>query len=163
MEFAGAVEVLNDLMGVIHNTIPEGAKWRLGHAERHGAILKLMLLKMLKSMNLEGLDDMRTAVTAACSAKNRLCNHVGVSPLQAVTGRNASIPASLMTQICSGKMKFVLNQDMDREECLRRAERIRQLRCHRKLSLVGLDSHATLRRALGRKSRPPHHLLTLSS
>ena len=152
MEFAGAVEVLNDLMGVVHDTIPEGAKWRLGHAERHGSILKLMLLKMLKGLNLEGLDDMRMAVTAACSSKNRLCNHGGVSPLQAVTGRNALIPASLMTQICSGKMKFVLNQDLDREECLRRAERIRHGAIE---SFHWLDSHTTLRRALASKSRPP--------
>eukprot|EP00435_Cladocopium_sp_Y103_P044148 s1245_g12.t1 len=152
MEFAGAVEVLNDLMGVVHDTIPEGAKWRLGHAERHGGILKLMLLKMLKGMNLEGLDDMRMAVTAACTAKNRLCNHGGISPLQAVTGRNSLIPASLMTQICSGRMKFVLNQDLDREECLRRAERIRQGAIE---SFHWLDSHTTLRRALASKSRPP--------
>ena len=152
MEFARAVEVLNDLMGVVHDTIPEGAKWRLGHAERHGGILKLMLLKMLKGLNLDGLDDMRTAVTAACAAKNRLCNHGGVSPLQAVTGRNSLIPASLMTQICSGKMKFVLNQDMDREECLRRAERIRHGAIE---SFHWLDSHTTLRRALASKSRPP--------
>ncbi len=152
MEFASAVETLNDLMGVVHDTIPEGAKWRLGHAERHGGILKLMLLKMLKSMSLDGLDDMRTAVTAACSAKNRLSNHGGISPLQAVTGRNAVIPASLMTQICSGKMKFVLNADMDREECLRRAERIRMGAIE---SYHWLDSHTTLRRALASKSRPP--------
>ena len=152
MEFAGAVEVLNDLMGVVHDTIPEGAKWRLGHAERHGGILKLMLLKMLKGMNLDGLDDMRMAVTAACTAKNRLCNHGGISPLQAVTGRNSVIPASLMTQICSGRMKFVLNQDLDREECLRRAERIRHGAIE---SFHWLDSHTTLRRALASKSRPP--------
>lgn len=72
MEFAGAVETLNDLMGVVHEAIPEGAKWRLGHAERHGSILKLMILKMTKGLNLEGIEDMRMAVSAACAAKNRL-------------------------------------------------------------------------------------------
>ena len=152
MEFAGAVETLNDLMGVLHENVPEGAKWRLGHAERHGGILKLMLLKMVKGLALDGLDDVRTAVTAACAAKNRLCNHGGISPLQAVTGRNSVIPASLMTQICSGKMKFVLNQDLDREECLRRAERIRQGAIE---SFHWLDAHQSLRRALATKSRPP--------
>lgn len=152
MEFAGAVETLNDLMGVLHEQVPEGAKWRLGHGERHGSILKLMLLKMMRGMSLDGCDDMRMAVTAACAAKNRLCNHGGISPLQAVTGRNAVIPASLMTQICSGKMKFVLNQDLDREECLRRAERIRQGAIE---SFHWIDSHQTLRRALASKSRPP--------
>eukprot|EP00435_Cladocopium_sp_Y103_P069464 s181_g33.t1 len=152
MEFAGAVETLNDLMGVLYEEVPEGAKWRLGHGERHGSILKLMLLKMMRGMSLDGTDDMRMAVTAACSAKNRLCNHGGVSPLQAVTGRNALIPASLMIQICSGKMKFVLNQDLDREECLRRAERIRHGAIE---AFHWIDSHQTLRRALASKSRPP--------
>lgn len=95
---------------------------------------------------------MRMAITAACSAKNRLCNHGGVSPLQAITGRNSLIPASLMTQICSGKMKYVLNQDMDREECLRRSERIRQGAIE---AFHWLDSHRTLRRALASKLRPP--------
>ena len=73
--WSSPVEVLNEPMGVIHDTlynhVPDEATWRLGRAERHGAILKLMLLKMLKSLN-------RTATTAACSAKNRLCNHGGI-------------------------------------------------------------------------------------
>ena len=152
MEFAGSMEVLNDLMGVAHETIPEGAKWRMGHAERHGSILKIMLMKMMKSLSLQGLDEMRMATTSATAAKNRLCNHGGVSPLQAVTGRNALIPASLMTQICSGKMKFVLNEDMEREECLQRAERIRQGAIE---SFHWMDAHKTLRKALASKSRPP--------
>lgn len=46
MEFAA----LNELMGVIHEIIPEGAKWRLGHAERHGSILKIMTMKMVQAL-----------------------------------------------------------------------------------------------------------------
>ena len=38
-EFAGSVQVMNDLFSVVHEIVPEGAKWRLGHAERHGAIV----------------------------------------------------------------------------------------------------------------------------
>ena len=49
-------------------------------------------------------------------------------------------------------MKFVLNQDLDREECLRRAERIRHGAIE---SFHWLDAHTTLRRALASKSRPP--------
>ena len=151
-EFAGTIDTLNEIMGVRHDVIAEGAKWRLGHAERHGSILKIMLMKMVKAMNLRGLDDMRMAATAACAAKNRLCNHGGVSPLQAVTGRNALLPASLMTQICSGRMKFVVNQELSREESLQRSERIRTGALE---SFHWLDAHQTLRRALSTKSRPP--------
>ena len=151
-EFSGAIDVLNELFGVMHDTIPEGAKWRLGQAERHGAILKLMIMKMVKEMNITGKEDMRMAASAACAAKNRLCNHGGVSPLQAVTGRNAILPASLMTQICSGRMRFVINNDVDKEESLRRAERIRMAAVE---SFHWIDAHTTLRRALAAKSRPP--------
>ena len=139
-EFSGAIDVLNELFGVMHDTIPEGAKWRLGQAERHGAILKLMIMKMVKEMNIKGKEDMRMAASAACAAKNRLCNHGGVSPLQAVTGRNAVLPASLMTQICSGRMRFVINNDVD-EESLRRAERIRMAAVE---SFHWIDAHTTL-------------------
>ena len=151
-EFSGAVQSLNELMGVIHEVVPEGAKWRLGHAERHGAILKLMIMKMVKSHNLKGYTEMRLAVTAAVMAKNRLANNGGVSPLQAVTGRNNVIPSSLMNQICSGKMRYVLNHAISRDECVQRAERIRAAAVE---SYLWLDSHDTLRKALASKSRPP--------
>ena len=151
-EFAGAVETLNQLMGVVHELIPEGAKWRLGHAERHGAILKLMLMKMVKAHNLQGYEDMRTATIAACMAKNRLANQAGVSPLQAVTGRNQVLPASLMNQICSGKVRYVVNKAITKDESLKRAERIRSAAVE---SYLWLDAHDTLRKALSSKSRPP--------
>ena len=151
-EYSGAVDVLNEIFGVMHDIIPEGAKWRLGQAERHGSILKLMMMKMTREKNIVGKEDMRMAASAACAAKNRLCNHGGVSPLQAVTGRNAVLPASLMTQICSGKMRFVVNNDVEKEESLRRAERIRMAAVE---SFHWIDAHTTLRRALAAKSRPP--------
>lgn len=151
-EFSGAVDVLNEIFGVKHDIIPDGAKWRLGQAERHGAILKLMMMKMTREMSIKDKDGMRMAASAACAAKNRLCNHGGVSPLQAVTGRNAVLPPSLMTQICSGKMRFVINDDLDKEESLRRAERIRMAAVE---SFYWIDAHTTLRRALAAKSRPP--------
>ena len=151
-EFCGVLETLNDIFGVVHEIIPDGAKWRLGQAERHGAILKIMIMKMVASHELRGVDDMRMAATAAVGAKNRLLNEGGCSPLQAVTGKNTMIPSSLMDQISSTKVKFVVNQEIDRESCLRRAERIRQAAVE---AFMWLDAHKTLRRALHSKSRPP--------
>ena len=151
-EFAGTVETLNQLMGVVHEVVPEGAKWRLGHAERHGAILKVMLMKMVKSHNLCGLENIRMATLAAVMAKNRLANYGGISPLQAVTGKNNVLPASLMSQICSGRMRFVLNNALTKDESLRRSERIRSAAVE---SYLWLDAHETLRKALASKSRPP--------
>ena len=151
-EFAGTVDTLNEVMGVLHEVIPEGAKWKLRQAERHGSILKLMVMKMTKSHNLAGLDEIRMAVTSACAAKNRLVNRGGVSPMQAVTGQQALLPSSLMDQLCSGRMRFVVNQEISREEALQRAERIRVGAAE---AFHWIDSHETLRRALASKSRPP--------
>eukprot|EP00438_Fugacium_kawagutii_P010864 Skav216248 [mRNA] locus=scaffold20:99205:112201:+ [translate_table: standard] len=151
-EFAGSMETLNQLMGVVHEIVPEGAKWRLGHAERHGAIMKLMMMKMIKAHNLKGLLDIKLATAAVCIAKNRLANRAGVSPLQAVTGRNNVLPASLMNQICSGKMRYVMNQEISQDASLQRAERIRAAAVE---AFLWLDSHEVLRKALASKSRPP--------
>ena len=39
-EFQGCLARLNELFGVQHDIVPDQAKWRLGHAERHGSIVK---------------------------------------------------------------------------------------------------------------------------
>lgn len=152
-EFLGTVSRLNDLFAVQHDLIPDQAKWRLGHVERHGAIVKVMIMKMVAELNITDVGEMKMAATAAFAAKNRLVNEGGVSPIQAVTGRNNSMPASLLAQMASGRIKFKLNEELELEEALRRAERIRSAAieaCH------WLDAHQGLRRALNARSRPPH-------
>ena len=151
-EFAGAVQVVNELFGTVHEVVPEGAKWRMGQAERHGAIVKLMMMRTVKAMDLRGLSQMRLAALAAFSAKNRLCNKGGVSPLQAVTGRSTVIPGSLLQQISGGHVRFKYNQALESNEALAQAERIRQGAVE---AFHWLDAHEALRRALASRSRPP--------
>ena len=151
-EFMGSVSVMLDLFGVVQEVVPEGAKWRLGQAERHGAVLKLMVMKMVKSLDLKGLKDMRHAVLASVAAKNRTLNRGGISPMQAVTGRNTMIPGSLMQQLASGHVKFKYNEAVGHSEAIARAERIRIGALE---AFHWLDSHDALRRALASKSRPP--------
>ena len=151
-EFAGHVEILNQLFGVVHEIIPEGAKWRMGQAERHGAIVKLMIMRMAKALSLKGLDSMRQAALAAFSAKNRLMNKGGVSPIQAVTGRSSPLPGSLMNQLGTGRMRYQYNQAMETNEALQRADRVRHGAVE---AFHWLDAHTTLRKALTTRSRPP--------
>eukprot|EP00435_Cladocopium_sp_Y103_P053936 s805_g17.t1 len=151
-EFCGSVQRLNDLFAVRHDVVPDQAKWRMGHVERHGAILKLMLMRMVAELKLDKLGEMQGAVTAAVASKNRIIGSSGVSPLQAVTGRSTPIPSSLLAQLVSGHVKFKLNEDLEKDEALRRAERIRASAieaCH------WIDAHEGLRRALNAKSKPP--------
>ncbi|CAE7903518.1 TY4B-J, partial [Symbiodinium necroappetens] len=152
-EFKGSLETMLDLFGVVHEVTPEGAKWRLGQAERHGAVLKLMVMKVVKGMGLKGLKDMRHALLASVAAKNRTLNRGGVSPMQAVTGRSTMIPGSLMQQLASGRVKFQYNEAVTNSEAVARAERIRIGALE---AFHWLDSHDALRKALASRSRPPH-------
>ncbi|CAE7765363.1 RE2 [Symbiodinium sp. CCMP2592] len=144
-EFRGSLETMLDLFGVVHEVTPEGAKWRLGQAE-------LMVMKLVKGMGLTGLKDMRHALLASVGARNRTLNRGGVSPMQAVTGRNTMIPGSLMQQLSSGNVRFKYNA-ASTKEALARAERIRIGAVE---AFHWLDSHDALRRALASRSRPPH-------
>lgn len=54
-----------------------------------------------------------------------MTNDSGVSPFQAVTGRNSALAGFLMVQLQSGKIRFKMNQELQRDEALRPAERIR--------------------------------------
>lgn len=151
-EFCGSVQRLNDLFAVRHDVVPDQAKWRMGHVERHGAILKLMLMRMVAELKLDKLGEMQGAVTAEVASKNRIVGASGVSPIQAVTGRSTPIPSSLLAQLVSGHVKFKINEDLEKDEALRRAERIRASAveaCH------WIDAHEGLRRALNAKSKPP--------
>ena len=145
-EFCGSVQVLN------HEIIPEGAKWRMGQADRHGAIIKLMMMKTIKALNLKGLTDVRQAATASFTAKNRTCNRGGISPLQAVTGRNNVLPGSVMEQLTSGRMRFRFNEALKYSEAIARAERMRMGAIE---TYHWLDAHDALRKALASRSRPP--------
>ena len=62
---------------------PSPSKWRMVLAERHGAIVKLMMMHMVAAMNLSSLVALRQACLAALAAKNRTVNKGGVSSIDA--------------------------------------------------------------------------------
>ena len=147
-EFAGEMRGLSQLFGIYHEVVPEGAHWRLGQVERHGAVVKLMMMRMIKAMDLKGLDDLRQSAWACFGAKNRTCNRAGVTPMQAVTGRNTLLPGSLMNQLASGKVRFSYNHAASHEDAIRKSEKVRAGAME---AYHWLDAHDSLRR-----SRPPN-------
>lgn len=151
-EFADVVQRLTRLLDIRHEVVPPGAKWRQGQVERHGAIVKLMAMRVVMSHQIVGLEDMKLAVTSCFNAKNRLCNRAGLSPMQAVTGRNTAVPVSIMDQLCSGQVRCTINDDLEVKDALRRAERIRAAAVD---SFNWVDSSEVLRKALHSRSRPP--------
>ena len=151
-EFEDVVERITRMLDFRHEVIPPSAKWRQGQVERHGAIVKLMLMRVIHAQQIRGLDLLKLATTACFAAKNRLSNKLGMTPLQAVTGRNTTLPHSVMEQLGSGHVRFAINEQLDEKDSLRRAERIRAAAVD---SFHWIDSNEVLRRALHARSRPP--------
>ena len=151
-EFEDVVERITRLLDFRHEVVPPSAKWRQGQVERHGAIVKLMMMRVIHAQQIRGLELIRLAATACFAAKNRLSNKMGLSPLQAVTGRNTTLPHSVMEQLGSGHVRFAVDEELDVKDSLRRAERIRAAAVD---SFHWIDSNEVLRRALHARSRPP--------
>ena len=151
-EFEDVVERITQLLDFRHEVVPPSAKWRQGQVERHGAIVKLMIMRVIHAQQLTGLEQVRLASVACFSSKNRLSNKMGLSPLQAVTGRNTTLPNSVMEQLGSGHVRFAVNEQLDTKDALRRADRIRAAAVD---SFHWIDSKEVLRRALHARSRPP--------
>ena len=151
-EFEDVVHRLSRLLDFRHEVVPPGAKWRQGQVERHGAVIKLMMMRVILTHHIEGLEDMKLVATSCFNAKNRLCNRMGLSLLQAVTGCNTAVPTSILEQLCSGQVKCTINDELQVNEALRRAERIRAAAVD---SFNWVDSSEALRKALNCRSRPP--------
>ena len=95
---------------------------------------------------------MKLVATSCFNAKNRLCNRTGLSPLQAVTGKNNVLPQSIIHQLCAGQVGCTINDELEVRDALRRAERIRAAAVD---SFNWVDSSEVIRKALNCRSRPP--------
>ncbi|CAL1158242.1 unnamed protein product, partial [Cladocopium goreaui] len=151
-EYADVVQRVSRLLDFRHEVVPPGAKWRQGQVERHGAIIKLMMMRVISTQQAAGLEEIKLVAASCFNAKNRLCNRAGLSPLQAVTGKNATVPVSVMEQLCSGQVRFAMNEELELRDALRRAERIRAAAID---SYNWIDSNQVIREGLNRRSRPP--------
>ena len=84
------------------------------------------MMRVIGTQQASGLEEIKFVAVIYClNAKNRLCNRMGLSPLQAVTGKNTIVPVSVMDQMCSGQVKFPVNDELALRDAMRRAERIR--------------------------------------
>ena len=63
------------------------APWQNGVAEKSGGILKAIVAAVVASNSVQGFDEMSDAVSEAVAAYNGDINDAGVSPFQAVIGR----------------------------------------------------------------------------
>ena len=152
-EFRGRFPTLCQLYDIKLNVLPTSAKWKAGLAERHGAIVKLMVLRMIHELTLKKEWELRYALAMAIQAKNRLLRRCGKSPLQVVQGRDNVIPSALLEQVGNAEVKFATNSACLEEEEQQLMERMRRS-AHS--AFHWLDAHERLRIALNSRSRPPH-------
>ena len=156
-EFQGVIEQLLRTFAVFHDMVPPTAHWRMALAERHGAVLKLLMLKVIKETTAIGLDDIQTALTSTVASRNRQARVSGFSPLQLVFGKDTSIPSNLMEAL-AGQFKFQLSKPIDAEEAFRRAAQMRKAASD---AFVWLEANDALKRAAGSRARLPRlELLT---
>ena len=151
-EFRGHFEKLCRMLNVMIVVIPPSNKWKHGLCERHGAILKLMLLRVVWELGIVDEWELRYALSMALSAKNKMLRKCGYSPLQVVTGQDTLCPAALADQLASGQTRTVANHDATFDVAVNRMERIRAQAVS---AFAWLDSHETLRRGLCARSHPP--------
>ena len=151
-EYAAETESLLRAFDVYHEMVPPATKWRMGLAERHGAVLKLLVMKTVYSTSAKGYSETKECVMAATAARNRQAIISGFSPTQIVLGKDVAIPSSLLEQLHKGHFKYVLNQDLAFDAARRRNEQIRQAA---EQAFIWMDGSETLRKALNAKSRHP--------
>ena len=152
-EFRGKFPSLCQLYDIQLHVLPTSSKWKAGLAERHGAILKLIFLRMIHELALNKENALESALAMAVQAKNRLMRRCGKSPLQVVQGRDHVIPSSLLEQVDRAEVKFATNSLILETEEHQSMERLRQ---EAAAAFHWLDSHERLRMALNSRSRPPH-------
>jgi hypothetical protein len=151
-EYHGSFALLADLYGFSLEYTDAVAKWKHGKAERHGAIAKIMLIKVVNEMQLSDPTELRHAVGQVFAAKNTQIRSCGWSPVQATQGRDSTIPSALVDQMASGRIRLGENAALMKDVHFSKMERIRQAA---RAAFVWLDSHNDLRVALSSRPRPP--------
>ncbi|CAL1140460.1 unnamed protein product [Cladocopium goreaui] len=136
---------------VFHDVVPPSAHWRMALAERHGAVLKVLLMKVIKETTVVGLEDLKQAVVSVTASRNRQARVSGFSPIQLVFGKECGAPNNLMDTL-AGHMKFQLSQPSTVDESFQRASQIRKAATE---AFQWMEANEVLRRAAGSRSRLP--------
>eukprot|EP00435_Cladocopium_sp_Y103_P039904 s522_g10.t1 len=150
-EFKGILEPLLKTFAIFHEMVPPTAHWRMSLAERYGAVLKVLLMKVIKEMVVVGLEDLQSAVASLTASRNQQVRVAGFSPVQLVFGRDNIMPGNLMNAL-AGQMKFQLARPTSTEESFMRAAQFRKAAAD---AFQWMEASEALKRAAGSRSRLP--------
>ncbi|CAK9117104.1 unnamed protein product [Durusdinium trenchii] len=150
-EFQGQVESLLRTFSIYHDMVPPSASWRMGLAERHGSVLKLLVMKIIKEKTIIGLEEVQTAVASAVASRNLQARVAGFSPAQLIFGKEMSLPGNLMEAI-AGQFKFQVANPQTMDEAIHRASSIRRAATE---AYQWLEASDALKKAAGSRARLP--------
>ncbi|CAL1141583.1 unnamed protein product [Cladocopium goreaui] len=150
-EFHGQLEPLLTTFGTFHEMVPPTAHWRMSLAERHGAVLKVLLMKIIKEQSIIGLQQLQMAVVAATAARNSQARIAGYSPTQLVFGRDTTLPTNMMEAL-AGHFQFQLARPTSPEESFFRANQIRKAASE---AFQWMEASEALKKAAGSRARLP--------
>ena len=71
---------------------------QLGRVERHGGILKSMVLKVASDLGVSGIEEMKAVVAQCVGQKNSMSRTQGFSPMQWVLGRSPREPGTVIDE-----------------------------------------------------------------
>ena len=123
----------------------------MGLAERHGSVLKLLVMKIIKEKTIIGLEEVQTAVASAVASRNLQSRVAGFSPVQLIFGKEMSLPGNLMEAI-AGQFKFQIANPQTMDEAIHRASSIRRAATEAYQWLKASDA---LKKAAGSRARLP--------
>eukprot|EP00435_Cladocopium_sp_Y103_P022595 s3351_g5.t1 len=151
-EFEGALEMVLRAFQVYHDIVPPTAHWRMALGERHGAVLKLMIMRVIKEKSISGLDEVKSAVVASTAARNLQARVAGYSPMQLVFGKENPFPGNIMDTLENGYMHYQLADPLSVEDSFRRSLDIRRAA---EEAFRWIQSSDALRRAATSRARLP--------
>ena len=114
------------------------APWQNGIAERSGATLKAIIGALVRVHSIGGSGDMALAVAEATAAYNSDVNEEGVSPVQAVTGRQTAAQGDVLAGVGNRLAEHSLIENkpsLARQVALRETARVAMVRMHFSRSL----------------------------
>ena len=151
-EFEGNLELVLKTFQVFHDIVPPTAHWRMALAERHGAVLKLMIMKVIKEKSIMGMGEMQSAVVASTASRNMQARVSGYSPMQLVFGKENFLPGNLMDAMEHGYLHYQPTDPTTMDDAFRRSLDIRRAA---EEAFRWIQTNEALRRAATSKARLP--------
>eukprot|EP00435_Cladocopium_sp_Y103_P048495 s2024_g14.t1 len=126
------------------------AHWQNGRSESHGKIVKMMLSRMEKDLDISTEAEFSRCLRQVFAAKNSLSRVNGFTPEQCLLGKARHLPGSLVSDSEASSHALA---DSETPEGLRFRQSLLRREIARK-AYVQADNDSSFRRALLRQSRP---------